>query len=61
MTTYGHKLDGTPVTGEMVQAWADEAEPGYTPDQLQPARRAVGRPAIGSAAASVKSPARPGE
>jgi len=55
MSTHGHQLDGTPVTDEMVQAWADEAERGYTPAQLRPARRAVGRPAMGSAAASVES------
>ena len=54
MTTHGHKADGTPVTDAMVQGWADEAERGYDVEELV-ARRSVGRPAMGSAAASVES------
>ena len=53
MTTYGHQLDGTPITDDQVQAWADEAERGYSPKQLRP--RPGGRPPMGSAAASVES------
>lgn len=53
MTTHGHRLDGSPITDDQVQAWADEAERGYAPEQLQP--RPGGRPRMGSEAASVES------
>lgn len=53
MTNHGSKQDGTPVTDEMVEAFADEAEQGYDPEDIQ--RRRGGRPTMGSAAASVES------
>lgn len=52
MSSHGHQLDGTPVIDEREQAWDDG---GYTPAQLRLARRAVGRPAMGSADASAES------
>ncbi len=52
--TYGHKADGTPITDEMVEAMADEAERGYDVDEVLRRRRG-GRPPIGSAASSVES------
>lgn len=52
--THGTKRDGTPVTDEMVEALADEAERGYDLDELR-SRRQGGRPTMGEAAASVES------
>jgi hypothetical protein len=51
--SHGHKKDGTLITDEMVDAMADEAEAGYDVDEIL--RRRGGRPAMGSAAASVES------
>ncbi len=52
--THGVKKDGTPITDEMIEAMADEAERGYDTDEIL-RRRQGGRPSIGSAAASVES------
>lgn len=52
--THGHKEDGTPITGEMVEAMADEAERGYDVDEILRRRRG-GRPPMGSAASTVES------
>lgn len=57
MTTpapHGTKADGTPITDEMVEAMADEAERGYDVEDLLRRRRG-GRPPMGSAASSVES------
>jgi hypothetical protein len=51
--THGHKADGTPITDEMVEAMADEAERGYDVDEIL--RRRGGRPPMGSAASTVES------
>lgn len=51
---YGTKGDGTPITPEMVEAMADEAEQGLDLDSIR-ARRRGGRPPIGASAASVES------
>jgi predicted HicB family RNase H-like nuclease len=53
-STHGHKTDGTPITDEMVEAMADEAERGYDTDEILRRRRG-GRPPMGSAAATVES------
>jgi Ribbon-helix-helix protein, copG family len=53
-STHGHKADGTPITDEMVEAMADEAERGYDVNELLRRRRG-GRPAMGSAASTVES------
>lgn len=53
MTTHGKKLDGTPITDEMIEAMADEAEAGYDVDQI--IKRRSGRPSMGSSPASVES------
>ena len=50
---HGTTADGTPITDEMVERMADEAECGYDVDELR--RRRGGRPPMGSAAASVES------
>ncbi len=51
--THGAKADGSRITDEGVEAMADEAERGYDVEELLQRRR--GRPAMGSAAASVES------
>jgi hypothetical protein len=53
MATHGRKADGTPITDEMVEAMADEAERGYDVEEIR--RRRGGRPPMGSAASSVES------
>lgn len=50
---HGTKEDGTPITDETVEELADEAERGYDVDDIL--RRRGGRPAMGSAAATVES------
>ena len=52
--THGHKADGTPITDEMVEAMADEAERGYDVDEILRRRRG-GRPPMGSSASTVES------
>ena len=42
-------INGTPVTEEQIQAWADEAEAGYAVEGF----KKRGRPSLGSAPASV--------
>jgi predicted HicB family RNase H-like nuclease len=51
--THGTKADGTPITDEVVEQMADEAERGYDVAEIR--RRRGGRPPMGSAAASVES------
>jgi len=50
---HGHKKDGTPITDNMVEAVAEEAEAGYDVEEI--IRRRGGRPTMGSAAAGVES------
>jgi len=52
--THGSKADGTPITDDMVEAMADEAERGYDLEHI-PRRRRGGRPPMGSGASSVES------
>ena len=52
-TTRGTKADGTPITAELIEAMADEAERGYDVDELR--RRRGGRPALGSSPSTVVS------
>ena len=52
--THGSKADGTPITDDMVEAMADEAERGYDVEDILRRRRG-GRPPMGSAASSVES------
>ena len=42
---HGHTKTGTPITEDMLDRWAKEAEEGYDVDELVTRRR--GRPAIG--------------
>jgi hypothetical protein len=52
--THGTTAAGTPITDEMVEAMADEAERGYDVEEIDRRRRG-GRPPLGSAASSVES------
>ena len=52
-TTHGTRADGTPITDEMIEAMADEAERGYYVEELR--RRRGGRPALGSSPSTVES------
>ena len=53
-STYGRTTDGEPVTKELLERLADEAERGYDVDELLRRRRG-GRPSMGSAPSSVES------
>jgi uncharacterized protein (DUF4415 family) len=52
---YGHSRSGKPITDEEIEALAAEAESGYDVDMLVARRGRRGRPALGSAPASVES------
>jgi hypothetical protein len=51
---YGHTRSGRPITDKEIEVLAAEADSGYDADALI-ARRKRGRPALGSAPASVES------
>lgn len=53
-SSHGTRADGTPITDEVVEALAEEAEQGYDVDQIL-LRRQPGRPLLGLSAASVES------
>ena len=53
--TYGYTKAGEPITDEMIERFAEEAERGYQPGQLKGHRRGPGRPPLGDAAKSVES------
>lgn len=53
--TYGHTRSGKPITDADVQRLAEEAERGYDLDAVIARRSKRGRPALGSAPASVES------
>ena len=52
--TYGHTRSGQPITDADVQRLAEEAERGYDVDAVIARRNKRGRPALGSAPASVE-------
>ena len=52
---HGHTRSGKPITDADVQRLADEAEYGYDIDAVIARRGKRGRPALGSAPASVES------
>lgn len=52
--THGNKEDGTPITDEIIEPMADEAERGYDVEELMRRRRG-GRPPMGSAPSTVES------
>jgi uncharacterized protein (DUF4415 family) len=52
---YGHTAKGTPITDEMIERVAEEAERGFDVDELIARRRGPGRPSLGEAAKRVES------
>jgi len=52
---YGHARSGEPITDKEIEALAAEAEAGYDVEKLLARRGKRGRPALGSAPASVES------
>jgi hypothetical protein len=53
--TYGHTGDGTPIDDAFINGLADEAERGYSPEQLGGKPRGRGRPPLGDLAKAVGS------
>ena len=52
---YGHTKSGKPIDDAMIEAFADEAERGFTAEQLRNRPRGRGRPPLGAAAKTVES------
>jgi hypothetical protein len=52
---YGYTKSGTPITDELIEQYADEAERGYDVDQLIARRGTRGRPRLGSEPSTVES------
>ena len=53
--THGHTQSGAPITDELVEQLADEAERGYDVDQIVARRGKRGRPRLGIERSSVES------
>jgi len=53
--TYGHTKSGTPITDELLDRLADEAERGYDVDEIIARRGKRGRPRLGAAPSTVES------
>jgi predicted HicB family RNase H-like nuclease len=53
--TYGHTTSGTPVTDELIEQLADEAEAGCDVDQIIARRGKRGRPRLGTEPSTVES------
>ncbi len=53
--THGHTRSGTPITDELIEQLADEAEAGYDVDQIIARRNKRGRPRLGSEPSTVES------
>ena len=52
---YGYMKSGEPITDESIEAFALEAENGFSEEMLLAARRGRGRPRLGSDKKSVES------
>ncbi len=53
--TNGHTKSGTPITDELLDRLADEAERGYDVDEIIARRGKRGRPRLGAAPSTVES------
>ncbi len=53
--THGHTRSGTPITDELIEQLADEAEAGYDVDKIITRRNTRGRPRLGSEPSTVES------
>ena len=52
---YGHTKSGTPITDDLVDQLAHEAEGGYDVDEIVARRGRRGRPRLGAAPSTVES------
>lgn len=52
---HGHTKSGTPITDELIEQLADEAEQGYDVDEIIARRGKRGRPRLGSEPSTVES------
>lgn len=52
---HGHTKSGTPLTDELIEKLADEAEAGFDVDEILGRRGKRGRPALGSGPSTVES------
>jgi predicted HicB family RNase H-like nuclease len=55
MTTHGHTNSGTPVTDDLIEQLANEAEAGYDVDEIVARRGKRGRPRLGTEPSTVES------
>lgn len=53
--SHGRAEKGRPITDEVIEELADQAERGYAPGELLGRRRGPGRPPLGEGAKSVES------
>lgn len=53
--TYGHTKSGTPITDDLIEELAKEAETGYDVDQIIARRGKRGRPRLGTEPSTVES------
>jgi len=53
--TYGHTRSGTPITDELIEELAKEAEAGYDVDEIIARRGNRGRPRLGTEPSTVES------
>ncbi len=53
--TYGHTKSGAPITDELIEQLADEAERGHRVDEILAGRARRGRPRLGAEPSSVES------
>lgn len=53
--TYGHTRSGTPITDELIEELANEAEAGYDVDEIIARRGKRGRPRLGTEPSTVES------
>ncbi len=53
--TYGRTKSGTPITDDLIEELADEAEHGYDVDEIIARRGRPGRPRLGSEPSTVES------
>jgi hypothetical protein len=52
---YGHTKSGTPITNELIEELAREAEAGYDVDEILARRGKRGRPRLGTEPSTVES------
>lgn len=53
--TYGHTKSGTPITDDLIEQFADDADAGYDVDEIVARRGKRGRPRLGAEPSTVES------